>query len=170
VESRMASGQVKAMATSRKKRNAPASRVVIRRAGWRSGRILQAWLYGKKRRASEGHPLKKRIAFGVRRLSAALAGDRDRRDFMRLALEAVERHRPDLIIADIAMPEIDGYGFVRLLRGREAAPPPVIALSASPRQTVRTPELFSAYLNKPIEPEELVTAVWQCAGRAEAAG
>ncbi len=102
--------------------------------------------------------------------------DRDSREFVRLVLErssarveeaespqqafdVVSRAQPDLIVTDIAMPEMDGYEFVRILRSRIAAAPPVIALSAFPRQMARDASLFSAYLTKPIEPEQLIEAV-----------
>src|SRR5205814_1021338 len=34
------------------------------------------------------------------------------------ALDAIERRQPDIIITDIAMPEVDGYTFARTLRQR----------------------------------------------------
>ena len=37
------------------------------------------------------------------------------------ALEAVRIHRPDLVIADVLMPLMDGYEFVRRLREDPAA-------------------------------------------------
>lgn len=112
-----------------------------------------------------------------------LDDDRDTREFVRSvlerssarveeadspqqALDAVSRAHPDLIVADIAMPEMDGYEFVRTLRNRDAAAPPVVALSAFPRQVAQDADLFSAYLTKPIEPEQLVEAVSRYARRS----
>src|SRR5690606_31419074 len=47
------------------------------------------------------------------------------------ALEVVARRRPDLIIADVMMPNVDGFGFLRALRADKAtAGIPFIMLSA----------------------------------------
>ena len=46
-------------------------------------------------------------------------------------LELYEKHRPDLIITDIMMPELDGFGFMEGLRGIPAAREvPVIVITA----------------------------------------
>jgi len=49
----------------------------------------------------------------------------------RLGLEAVERERPGLILLDLMMPELDGFGFLRSLRARpEWRDIPVVILTA----------------------------------------
>lgn len=49
----------------------------------------------------------------------------------RLALEAARQRRPAVIISDIVMPELDGYGFVKALRRDEALKDvPVILLTS----------------------------------------
>lgn len=61
----------------------------------------------------------------------ACAGDGEQ------ALAAVAARRPDLIILDMAMPVMDGVGFLRALRARdEARQIPVVVLSAAAEQRV----------------------------------
>ncbi|MEA2463127.1 MAG: hypothetical protein QOJ98_874 [Acidobacteriota bacterium] len=75
------------------------------------------------------------------------------------ALEIIDQRRPDLVLTDIAMPEMDGYMFLRALRSRPyGAALKVAALSAFP---VRPGEQtgFDAYLSKPIDPFHLVDEI-----------
>ncbi|HEY0141805.1 MAG TPA: GAF domain-containing protein [Thermoanaerobaculia bacterium] len=83
---------------------------------------------------------------------------------VRAALAAVDEHRFDAIICDIAMPGEDGYDFVRALRRLDspAARTPVIAATAFGRPQDRENALrrgFDAYLQKPIEPALLSAVV-----------
>ena len=77
------------------------------------------------------------------------------------AFAALETFRPDVIISDIAMPEVDGFAFERELRTRPAfKDAKVIALSAFPMRTIDIGTTnFAAYMNKPIHPVELVEKV-----------
>jgi CheY-like chemotaxis protein len=43
-----------------------------------------------------------------------------------LAIEAIERKRPDLLLLDIMMPNVDGWGVIEHLRGTNDPPPVVI--------------------------------------------
>jgi CheY-like chemotaxis protein len=83
---------------------------------------------------------------------------------------ALQEIRPDLVISDIAMPDEDGYAFIRSLR---ALPPdrggvtPAIALTAYAREEDRTRALaagFQAHMSKPVEPDELIDLVARVAG------
>jgi two-component system cell cycle response regulator DivK len=72
-------------------------------------------------------------------------------------MEAVRKARellPDLIILDLHMPVLDGFGAFRELRGEEKfASTPIIALTASAMQGDRERALsagFTSYLAKPI--------------------
>jgi CheY-like chemotaxis protein len=84
---------------------------------------------------------------------------------VRDGLAAVAESRPDAILCDIAMPEEDGYTFIRELRGgadRTAAALPVIALTAFGRAEDRYNALaagFDDYIKKPVDPADLATAV-----------
>lgn len=46
------------------------------------------------------------------------------------ALELIQRERPDLILADIMMPEVDGLTFIRRLRSTPHSGIPTIVVSA----------------------------------------
>ncbi|HEU4887138.1 MAG TPA: PAS domain S-box protein [Thermoanaerobaculia bacterium] len=84
------------------------------------------------------------------------------------ALDAIDAHRPDIVITDIAMPEMDGYTFMRTLRARPYGPElKVIVLSAFPARGDQNSG-FDAYLNKPIDPFHLVDDVARIALRPTA--
>jgi len=84
------------------------------------------------------------------------------------ALDAIDQHRPDLVITDIAMPGTDGYAFTRTLRGRDYGEElKIVALSAF---TAGSDErrAFQAYLSKPIDPFQLVDEIARIAPPATA--
>jgi signal transduction histidine kinase/CheY-like chemotaxis protein len=73
------------------------------------------------------------------------------------ALALLDQWRPDVVITDLGMPEMDGYELLRRLRARGLTVP-VIALTAYARPEDREAALregFTAYVAKPVEPEEL---------------
>jgi len=80
------------------------------------------------------------------------------------------RERPDVLLSDIGMPDIDGFEFLR--RARESGGDiPAIALTAFARSEDRTRALragFRMHMSKPVEPAELVAAVASVGGRAQA--
>ncbi|MFL6255458.1 MAG: ATP-binding protein [Pyrinomonadaceae bacterium] len=88
------------------------------------------------------------------------------------ALEALERFRPDVLVADIGMPEVDGYELIRRVRALGAERgglTPAVALTAYAGEADRARALrsgFQAHLPKPVEPDALVNAVTNLAGRA----
>ncbi|EME67771.1 CheY-like receiver protein [Paramagnetospirillum caucaseum] len=74
-------------------------------------------------------------------------------------LETVERERPDVVVCDVQMRPVDGFGFVKSLRalpfGRDL---PVIMLTAHTDATTvgRAKELdVNAFLAKPVLPPAL---------------
>lgn len=81
----------------------------------------------------------------------------------RIGLETARRERPDLILCDVMMPELDGYGVVQALREDPAfAATPFIFLTAkSDRGDVRIGMNFGAddYLTKPVVRDDLLAAV-----------
>jgi PAS domain S-box-containing protein len=82
------------------------------------------------------------------------------------ALAEIDRQRPDVVITDIAMPEVDGYSFARTLREREYGYQlKVVALSAFPASSEQHSE-FNAYLSKPIDPFHLVDQIARIAAHA----
>lgn len=84
---------------------------------------------------------------------------------VRDALELMPNLHPDVIVSDIAMPDVDGYELIQKLRAIEnarAASIPVIALTAyaSVQDRKRSLELgFDQHLTKPVDPGELVRAI-----------
>ncbi len=79
------------------------------------------------------------------------------------ALVAMDDFRPDLIICDVMMPEMDGYSFVEKVReDSETSWIPVMFLSAKGQSADRVRGLTTGadvYMVKPFEPEELVAQV-----------
>ena len=79
------------------------------------------------------------------------------------ALAAVTRERPDLLLADVGMPDCDGYDLVRRVRARPASQDlPAIALTAYGGAHDRAQALsagFWEHLAKPVLPGALVNAV-----------
>jgi PAS domain S-box-containing protein len=83
----------------------------------------------------------------------------------REALEAVVHARPDILISDIGLPEMDGYQLMEQIRKMNVADGggiPAVALTAFARSEDRTRALRAGYqthLAKPIESTELVATV-----------
>jgi CheY-like chemotaxis protein len=80
------------------------------------------------------------------------------------ALEAIRRVHPDVLICDLAMPEMDGYELLEKVRSqeRDIAQLPVIAFTAAAREKDRVWTRladFQAHLTKPIDPDELVRTI-----------
>ena len=81
----------------------------------------------------------------------------------RQALEAVQRKRPDLLVADVMMPEVDGLELTRALRADAAAKGlPIILLSARTGEEAVAEGLAAGandYIIKPFSARELVARV-----------
>jgi len=81
----------------------------------------------------------------------------------REALDVLEQDIPDMIICDVMMPEMDGYGLVQHVRDNPTTSSiPVLFLSAKGQSQDRVKGLNTgadAYMVKPFEPEELVAQV-----------
>jgi len=90
----------------------------------------------------------------------------------RQGIEQARTTRPDVIICDVMMPELDGYGVVQTLRAEPAtATTPFIFLTAKgDKSDVRIGMNFGAddYLTKPVIREDLLAAVHARLARAEA--
>jgi signal transduction histidine kinase/ActR/RegA family two-component response regulator len=81
------------------------------------------------------------------------------------ALAKLEHVAPDVVVADIGMPNMDGYTMMRQLRARETMDrrrTPAIALTAFSRAEDRIRALEAGYtfhLSKPVDLRELVAAI-----------
>ena len=81
------------------------------------------------------------------------------------ALEALERSPIDIVVADIAMPEVDGYALIGEIRRRDALAQrhtPAIAATAYRGEDDRARALaagFDAYVKKPMDAATLTSTV-----------
>jgi two-component system, cell cycle response regulator DivK len=87
------------------------------------------------------------------------------------AVELVTEHRPDLVLMDIQLPDIDGVEALDRLRANErTASVPVLALTAQAMEGDRERFLaagFDGYLSKPVNIADLVSTVKRyCEGRS----
>jgi signal transduction histidine kinase/CheY-like chemotaxis protein len=142
------------------------------------------WLpdYAPQADASEAAPIAgtSDVALDIRDAKLLVADDNaDMRDYLRrllgvrwkvtvvpdgaLALHAAQRERPDLIVTDVMMPNLDGFGLLRALRAEPAlATIPVVMLSARAGEEARIEGIEAGaddYLTKPFSARELVARV-----------
>ncbi|MGA7616779.1 MAG: PAS domain S-box protein [Thermoanaerobaculia bacterium] len=80
-----------------------------------------------------------------------------------VAIEYLEKQRPDVVITDIAMPMMDGHTLRKEIRSREhLAGMKIVALTAFPPTKSGSDESdFDEYLRKPIDPYELSERIRQ---------
>lgn len=87
------------------------------------------------------------------------------------ALAILEKCKVDILVSDIGMPEMDGYGLIKHVRAfeqRTGQRIPAIALTAFARPEDRTRALRAGFLMhfaKPVESDELLATVASAAGR-----
>jgi CheY-like chemotaxis protein len=87
------------------------------------------------------------------------------------AFEVFREFHPDVLVADIGMPEEDGYSLLARIRSLPAelgGDKPALALTAYAREQDRLAALragFQRHLTKPFEPEELAEALAELTGR-----
>jgi DNA-binding response OmpR family regulator len=81
----------------------------------------------------------------------------------KVGVDLARKERPDLVLCDIMMPQLDGYGVLHMLgRSPETAEVPFIFLTAKAERTdVRKGMELGAddYLTKPFEESELLNAI-----------
>lgn len=89
-------------------------------------------------------------------------------------VESTRKHKPDLVICDVMMPELDGHGVLRALRDRpETAATPFVFLSARGEKVDQRSGMdlgADDYLTKPVSREDLLAAIHARLRRAEQAG
>ena len=79
-------------------------------------------------------------------------------------LEVIRREKPDLILLDLMMPEVDGWEVFRQIRADEQLKPiPVIVVTAKAQSIDKVLGLHIAkvddYVTKPFGPQELLRSV-----------
>ncbi len=86
-------------------------------------------------------------------------------------LAQLKTHRPEVIVSDIGMPEIDGYQFMREVRNlpvHNGGQTPAVALTAFNGVKDRTKAIdagFQRHLTKPVELQVLIDTIVSVAGR-----
>jgi CheY-like chemotaxis protein len=94
----------------------------------------------------------------------------------RAAIEIVTTDGPDVLVADLGMPSMDGFELIQALRSSDVAAAreiPAAALTAYARSEDRARSLqsgFEMHLAKPIDPAELIAAVNALARRRRSPG
>ena len=91
--------------------------------------------------------------YGATVRTAASAGE---------ALQLLDNITPDVLVADLAMPEVDGYDLIRRVRLQASSGElPAVALTAF-TESAREAALqagFQQFTSKPVSPADLVTLV-----------
>src|ERR1041385_4331287 len=89
----------------------------------------------------------------------------------RAGVETANKEKPDLILCDVMMPELDGYGVIKALHNEPATMNiPFIFLTAKGEKTdIRNGMSLGAddYLTKPVDKNDLVRAIKTRLTRAE---
>lgn len=83
----------------------------------------------------------------------------------RSALESLDTWRPDLILSDILMPEMDGLAFARLVRAH--GDPPVMFISIAVKQAEAILAGAVGYVQKPATANEVREAVKEVLGHPQ---
>ena len=81
-------------------------------------------------------------------------------------IDLFQKHRPGVVISDIAMPDMDGYAFIRRIREMEtqskAEATPAVALSAFTREDDRSKAIeagFDEHVSKPLDTQKLISTL-----------
>ncbi|WP_066374854.1 MULTISPECIES: CHASE3 domain-containing protein [unclassified Anabaena] len=81
------------------------------------------------------------------------------------AVEQIPSFKPNILVSDIGMPQMDGYTLIRKIRtldSSEESHIPAIALTAYSRMSDHNQALqagFNQHIAKPVDPQELVAAI-----------
>jgi CheY-like chemotaxis protein len=82
------------------------------------------------------------------------------------ALALIKEHQYSVILLDLVMPLLDGFGVLKALDGPSMASPPVVlVITGAERRAVDhlDPQRIHGIVRKPFDPEELASLVVACA-------
>jgi CheY-like chemotaxis protein len=82
------------------------------------------------------------------------------------ALAQIKQHQYSVILLDLLMPMLDGFGVLKTLDGPSAVSPPVVlVITGADRRAVDhlDPQRIHGIVRKPFDPEELASLVVACA-------
>jgi CheY-like chemotaxis protein len=85
---------------------------------------------------------------------------------------SIRKSKPDIVVSDLTLPDIDGFSFIATLRSlsaEEGGQIPAIALTGHVAEAIRTRVLasgFQGYLAKPFDVDELAVVVSTWIGTA----
>jgi DNA-binding response OmpR family regulator len=115
--------------------------------------------------ADDETDLRELVAYRLTRAGYRVVEARDGEEALRLALA----QPPELVVADVMMPKLDGYDLTRRLRAEEATRRVPVLLLTSRAQEADVASGLDAgadgYLTKPFNPEELLAVVRAVLGR-----
>ena len=77
-------------------------------------------------------------------------------------MSAVAEYRPDIVLADLQMPHVDGFELIRLIKARPGPAVPVIVISACVSATDRALAEAAGcdvFLTKPVLPHEVLATI-----------
>jgi CheY-like chemotaxis protein len=82
------------------------------------------------------------------------------------ALALIKEHQYAVIVLDLVMPLLDGFGVLKALDGPSMASPPVVlVITGADRRAIDhlDPQRIHGIVRKPFDPEELASVVVACA-------
>jgi len=82
------------------------------------------------------------------------------------ALALIRKHQYGVILLDLVMPVLDGFGVLKALDGPSMASPPVVlVITGADRRAIDhlDPQKIHGIMRKPFDPEELASIVVACA-------
>ena len=84
------------------------------------------------------------------------------------SLEDIGNYKPDLILLDVMMPDLDGFAIIReLKRDPDLSKVPVIIFSGKPKDALIElfgPEGIAGYISKPYDPKDMMAQIKQVLG------
>src|SRR5579859_864781 len=92
------------------------------------------------------------------------------------AMDCLQEFRPDVLVSDIGLPDVDGYALIRQIRelsDEAGGRTPAIALTAYAGTDDVQRALSAGYqlhIAKPVHPAELASRVGRLAGRSDRVG